>query len=122
MRILLEINRALDAHRIRLLVVLLPTKESVFASRVPNVEAHVGLGRLVADERENRVGLIRFMEANGIHYLDALPFLQGSARQPYFSSVNGHPNALGHQIIAREVGYAVQRILASPSLEPSLGL
>ena len=114
-RILLEIRERLDTNKIRLLVVLLPTKESVFASRVSNIEAHVGLAKLVTDERENREGLIRFMELQDIHYLDTLPFLQRSASQPYFHSANGHPNALGHEIIAREVGYAARGVLASPS-------
>jgi len=32
-----------------------------------------------------------------------LPVLQASAEQPYFPDADGHPNALGHRLIADAV-------------------
>jgi len=113
-RALLEIKRRLDAECVQMLVVLLPTKEFVFASRVTDMGSQKGLAKLVADEQERRADLSRFLQENGIQYVDPFPALAASVSQTYFRSANGHPNALGQEIIAREVLEAARTVLALP--------
>jgi lysophospholipase L1-like esterase len=98
----------------RLVVVLLPTKENVFWSRVRDPAAHVGLAELVDHEQRLKRELVQDMDARGIAYVDLLEALRAAAEQPYFEDADGHPNALGHGIIATEIA----RSLAPGSARP----
>lgn len=85
-----------------LLVVLLPTKESVFWPRVQAI-APPEVAALVADEARLRKELQGALERVGIPYLDALPALQEGTSQPYFEDIDGHLNDVGHDIVERLV-------------------
>ena len=84
------------------LVLLLPTKEYVFWPRVENPNQHKLLAELAQDEDRIRNEIKRYMQDHGIDFVDPVPELRQSERQPYFSDGDGHPNALGHQIIAKK--------------------
>ncbi len=43
------------------------------------------------------------MLEQGIKFIDPVPALRMAHRQPYNANGDGHPNALGHSIIAEEV-------------------
>ena len=97
----LEAIRRMDAKTraagARLLVVFLPTKESVFWPRGRDDER---VRRLVADEDRLREELRSALTARGVDVLDLLSTMRGSAAQLYFEDVDGHPNAIGHRLIA----------------------
>ena len=85
-------------------VVLIPTKEIVFRDVVPvPLESDPAYRQAIVDEQRIRERTIAFMKERGIAFADPLPALRESlARgvQPYPESLDGHPNARGHQVIA----------------------
>ncbi len=85
------------------LVLLLPTKEYVFWPRVENPDEHNLLAELVRNEDRIRNEIKRYMQENGIDYISPVPELRASKHQPYFPDGDGHPNALGQNIIAEKV-------------------
>lgn len=98
-RVLIEIKNRIASSGAELLVVLLPTKESVFSRKILNPKSHIGYSDLISNEQVNRDELKQFLGDNRIPFLDLLPYLQNSKKQPYFSNADGHPNELGHEII-----------------------
>ncbi len=92
------------ARGIRFLVMLIPTKETVFRElwQTPSINY-----RNLAENEESVWKLTKyFLERNGIEYLDSLPSLREQlvvGIQPYQVSQDGHPNKYGHQAIARLV-------------------
>jgi hypothetical protein len=96
---------------VAVLVVVLPTKESVFWPRVGDTVP--GLAALVADEARIRQGLVTALQASDIAVVDALPALQAAPSQPYFEDIDGHPNEVGHAVIAALVAEALQRSTGS---------
>jgi len=90
-------------QQIRFLVVILPTKESVFASRIRDTGKYESLDSMVSNERRIRVELVAWLEDHHVEVLDVVPALVQSIAQPYFENVDGHPNEVGHQVIANAV-------------------
>jgi len=100
LKVLAPIKRQVLDSGAKLLVVLIPTKESVFSRKVRNPDSHIGYSDLIHSEQSNREELKQFLVEQEIPYIDLLPYLQSSGEQPYFSNLDGHPNALGHKIIS----------------------
>jgi hypothetical protein len=88
---------------VNFLVVLLPTKDSVFWTRVPDPENHRGLRQLVMDEERLKNTLVSYLREHDIDFVDLLEPLRKAPTQPYFENADGHPNAAGHQVIGREI-------------------
>ena len=86
----------------QLLVVVLPTKESVFWPRVDQPHAYPELARLVENETGIRERFAQALEKEGIPVIDVLSALRKSPTQPYFEDFDSHPNETGHAIIAHE--------------------
>ena len=95
-----RINNLARQNGIRSIFVLLPTKESVFAAKVRDTAEHRYFEKLITEEAHYRQRLIHFMQNLNSSYVDLTPLLRTSAIQPYFDNANGHPNAVGHKIIA----------------------
>ena len=98
------------AAQIRFVVLLIPTKELVFAEtwRTPSPAYR----RLSQNEERFRREVKSFLEREGIAQVDALPALRAelaAGRQPYPVSQDGHPNAAGYAAIARAVAAAVKQ-------------
>lgn len=91
----------------RLLVVHIPTKETVLAPFAEPVQQHVGLSSLLRNEAEARARARRFLQSRGIEDIDATEALQsrvGPGRAaPYPLSADGHPTRAGHAAIAAAV-------------------
>jgi hypothetical protein len=92
------------ASNIRFVVVLIPTKETVFRKlwRSPSMSYR----RLTENEERFWRTTRDFLEQNGIEYLDTLPVLReqlATGIQPYHFSPDGHPNEHGHRAIAKLV-------------------
>jgi hypothetical protein len=98
----------------KFLVVLLPTKESVFAPRIPPAERTPSLDSLVENERRGRAELTASLDRKGIAWLDVLSDLRASPAQPYFPDADGHPDQVGHQIIAQAVLGRIPSLMATP--------
>jgi len=95
-----QIHTQTQAKGIALLVLILPTKESVFWPR--------GDSAVVQRETRLREAYTNALHAAGIASLDLLPALRQSLAQPYFEDVDGHPNEAGHRVIAEAVAHAIQ--------------
>jgi hypothetical protein len=109
LRISLEALRRLDAvaraNHIRFVVVLIPTKELVFAE-VTEKHASQTYKKAIRDEVMVRSMTRAFLDANGIEYVEPLASLRkqlAEGNQPYPVSFDGHPNAAGHAAIAAVV-------------------
>ena len=104
LRALQRMHELAVVKNIRFLVVLIPTKEAVFRRLWQNPsESYRSLA-----ENEERVWRITkdFLKSNGVEYLDTLSVLQeqlATGIQPYQVSHDGHPNAQGHEVIAKLV-------------------
>jgi hypothetical protein len=108
---LLGLHDRTRAVGIRSLVVLLPTKESVFWPRVKDPAAHPGLEAMVADETRLRGELIAALGRHGVAHVDLLEALRSAPSQTYMEDVDGHPNATGHRVIAEVVARHARTLL-----------
>lgn len=96
----------------RLLVLLLPTKERVFARAIEAAGVRVpdSYPRSVGEEARIAAGLSERMERLGIAYLDLLPALEDSVARNeaiFPPNVDGHFTPLGYERVAREVAAAI---------------
>jgi hypothetical protein len=99
-----EVRDAAIEHGVEVIAVLVPTKELVFAPRVPDPAEHVGLVDLLQRETTARQALMVRLATAGVAVLDLLAPLRAAGDvSPYFEDFDGHPNALGHERIARAV-------------------
>ncbi len=104
------------ANGFQVVFLLLPTKESVFAPKVLNSNRHPYFAQLVKDEAAHREALIAHFQKANAAYLDLTPVLRSAEKQPYFENADGHPNQLGHRIIAKTVAEALRSYLVEPSM------
>lgn len=102
-----DIKSFTDERGIRLVVLLIPTKEQVYlnqlkaASLAPPDSA---LARLSGFETQTRNIMSAFFKSNDIEVIDLLPSLAKAARKEALYPFNdGHPNAKGYAVIARVI-------------------
>jgi len=111
--VLRRIKSQADGARVKLLVVLLPTKESVFANAVASRQWDPVYERLVSMESRARAALIAQCEDAGIQYVDALPPLAQAVRrgeQVYPTSTESHPAPKGYEVIALTAYEALEHL------------
>ena len=108
--ILLAMARDVENAGAAFAVALLPTKESVFAPRVADLDAWEDLAALVAAESRLRDELTDVLRAKGVPVLDLLPPLRAAPEQPYFVGFDTHPNVAGHRAIGLAVARFIQRL------------
>lgn len=108
---LLTMARGADDAGSAFAVVLLPTKESVFAPRVADLGAHEGLAELVSVESRQRDALQAVLGAAGIPVLDLTAPLRGAPEQPYSAGASSHPNVTGSRVIGLEVARFVRDVV-----------
>jgi hypothetical protein len=104
LRALAEMDRRARQRGSRFAVVLIPTKELVFADLW--TDAPSSFTRLVRHETAARDAMKAFLAARDIETVDTLEPLRAVLRsggQPYYAHRESHPNALGHQVIAETV-------------------
>jgi hypothetical protein len=111
--ILARMDSLSDRRGARFLVVLMPTKESVFASRTGGIP-NAALDSLVNTEARLRGELALALDSAGIAYVDVLGPLQQASEQPYFEDADGHFNSAGHRVIAAAVASWIDGNGASP--------
>ena len=101
-------RKACEENHCSLAVVIIPSKETVFAeyfSRHQDVALLQTIESLIANERLARAEVVRFLEGAAIPYVDALPALRKAVRDElyYRGPADMHPNANGYRVIGEAV-------------------
>lgn len=99
-----ELDARARARGIRLIVLVIPTKEAVFADRWPQADA--SFLRLAASEEQVMSIVRRRLAEAGIELIEARNALRASlsaGRNPYQETPDGHPTAVGHQVLSDAV-------------------
>ena len=101
-----------EQRGVKFLVLLIPTKELVYADLMQRESKLTGTyARLVGMEQRSRREVESWCNETGIRCVDALPNLQSAIgnRQPiYPSTTESHPNAAGYKILAATVNEALK--------------
>jgi len=107
-----RIREQVAAANVKLVVVLIPTKESVYSELMNGEGKAVGnYARLVRMEQKAREEVLSSCAADKINCVDALPDLRKAIEQRqqiYTSTTESHPNAAGYRILALKVSDAVR--------------
>lgn len=111
--LLKEMNEICRQEGCRFLVVIIPTKETVFAdhfARTPGVHLREALDRVIASEQSVKKALIEFLDGAGVEYLDVLPALKRSVRNHLYaqSTRDMHPGKNGYKVIGDFVAEHLQ--------------
>ena len=98
--------------RAKLMVLMIPTKELVYADLMKSHGvSNATFSRDVEMERRSRADLMSWFHDNGIEAIDALPQMQSAIarrQQIYPSTTESHPNAGGYGVIAGVVNDALR--------------
>lgn len=113
-RLLQDMNETCRKNGIRLVVVVIPTKEMVFADYLeqdPTIHLRSVIDDLLTNERRARRELLGFFNASGIRYVDTLPALARMAGQDLYvrSDRDMHPGRNGYRVIAESVADYLNR-------------
>ena len=110
--VLLRTNQQTNQAGARLLVLMIPTKETVYAGVMQQDGKVSGnYARLVDLESSVRQDLTAWCAQQRIECVDALPNLRAaieSRKQLYPSTTESHPNATGYAVIAATVAEALR--------------
>ncbi len=106
-------------ENIKFIVLLIPTKELVFKNLVP-----IGFSDVYRKHIESEEMLFRkmreFLQSHQVDFVDALPFLRKAfllGEQPYPVNQDGHPNEIGHYMIAEGLSYKIKELYGNLSPE-----
>jgi len=103
----MDMQQIASDGKIRMVVVLIPTKESAYArlfAKTGFAESNERLKQVIDDEEISRNQISQYFQANDMEYLDLLPALQkANAEIDIYPQTDGHPNWKGYEIIAREI-------------------
>jgi lysophospholipase L1-like esterase len=109
-----RMRTAADANGAKLLVLLIPTKESVYAEALSEkVQLSTKYAKIVEMEGKIRSELISTCHQQAIESVDALPFLSDAIRRGepiYPSTADEHFKAGGYQILAARVNDALAKL------------
>jgi lysophospholipase L1-like esterase len=105
--LLAQIQNDVDAKQVKLMVLLLPTKETVYATaRTGKISLNPTYQKLVGMEGRIRSELISTCQAKRIQCIDGLPYLSSAldrGERLYPTTTESHPNARGYLVIASAV-------------------
>lgn len=105
LRFIDRMNELAREHNVEFIVVIIPTKESVFARYIEGNKSLPALEKidyLLENEREVDSEVRKYFDEHGIRYVDALGPLSLSAGtvQIYPNNFGGHENGNGYRVIA----------------------
>jgi hypothetical protein len=103
--LLQKMNEACRANGCSFGVVIIPTKETVFASEFqakPSRNLQNAVNRVISNERIARSELGTFLDEAGIPYVDTLPALRQAIGEGLYARTTGdmHPGRNGYRVIA----------------------
>jgi hypothetical protein len=112
--LLKEMDNACKQEGCKLLVVTIPTKETVFSDYLEkNAEVHLHevLERLITNERLAENALVAFLAGEGIAHLDMLPALKQSVGNQLYAQTTRdmHPGKNGYRVIGEAVAEYLKR-------------
>lgn len=112
--LLKEMDRACQKKGCRLLVVIIPTKETVFSDYLmsnPTLHLHEVLSKVIVNERVARKVLVEFLASAGIAHLDVLPVLKQSVGNQLYAQTTRdmHPGKNGYRVIGEAVSEYLKR-------------
>ncbi len=118
--LLKQMNENCRKNNVQFGVVVIPTKEMVFAGYLennPQIPMDDWINKLLANERIAREQLFKFMSDQGIPYVDPLPDLRNSIGQGLYAASAGdmHPNKNGYHVIGEAVAAHLKEIQNPPS-------
>jgi hypothetical protein len=103
-----QMKAVCDKQEVQMLVVLIPTKESVYSTLIegnPDLTDSSIVDKLIKNERQINQIIKYFFAENNIAHIDVLPSLQleiGKKRiYPAYS--DGHPNKQGYEVISKDI-------------------
>jgi len=109
-----EIKSFCDENDIKLLVLMIPTKELVYSDLIINSEDQPQkeiFSNIVASENLLRDKVFLALERDGINHVDLLPaFAENAVTSQIYPTFNTHPNALGYSIIANTVAHKLEAL------------
>jgi len=121
LKIVMRMRRVTDEGGARLLIVLIPTKESVFEGRIDNVRGAGCLDVLqhvVSNERIARGLIVEELQREGMAYVDVLPALRAGVaagtERLYLRSSDSHPNQWGYRAIATAIAASLGETFRKP--------
>ncbi len=109
MEVLLQMKQFCEDRGIRFYVLMLPTKESVFASYIDHRDMNLTNGdaihQVIANEHTVNELLKAYFEEKNISNVDVLePLIKAAGTESiYPTNADTHPNKNGYEIIAREL-------------------
>lgn len=114
-QMLLLIHTETKAADVKLLLLLIPTQETVYAEAVETLHGHLTptYTKLVQMEARLRTEIISLCKENDIRYVDVLPSLAEALQRGeeiYPSDPSGHPLPRGYFLIASTVNEALNRL------------
>lgn len=112
--LLKEMDNACKQEGCRFLVVIIPTKETVFSEYLEKnsqLHLHEALNRVIVNERSARKTLVDFLAGEGIAHVDTLPALkQAVGNQLYAQTTRDmHPGKNGYRVIGEAVAEYLKR-------------
>jgi hypothetical protein len=113
-QLLADMNDVSRRNDIRFLVAVIPTKEMVFAEYLEH-NASLPLGQtidsLIANERQAREKLFKFLADSNIESVDVLPALRRSIDGQLYvkSAADMHPNRNGYKVIGEAIFEALRK-------------
>jgi hypothetical protein len=113
-RLLRDMNEACLKSGSQFVVVVIPTKEMVFAKYLEqdaSIHLRDVIDELLANERMIRNELFGYFHAAGIRYIDTLPAMESMVGQGLYvrSDRDMHPGKNGYRVIAESVADYVNR-------------
>ncbi|MCS6316240.1 MAG: hypothetical protein H8K05_00345 [Nitrospira sp.] len=109
-----EMAKACRQEGCQFLVVIIPTKETVFAEyleKKPDLHLHEALRRVISNEQATRKTLLDFLVGADIAYVDTLPALRRSVGQQLYAQTTRdmHPGKNGYRVIGEAVAEYLAR-------------
>lgn len=113
-RALSELAGEAARQGVRLLVVLIPTKERAYCGALARARAEVppSFVRLCEAEAAANAEMTAFLKARRVEHIDVLPALDAHMRKGiavYPPDADGHPQKTGYGVIAGEIAAALRR-------------
>ena len=98
----------------RFLVVIIPTKETVFSEYIEKnsqLHLHEALDRVIVNERATKKTLVEFLASEGIPYVDTLPALKKAVGNQLYAQTTRdmHPGKNGYNVIGETVAEYLTR-------------
>jgi hypothetical protein len=109
-----KMNDICRQNNAQFVVVIIPTKETVFADYLEHKPmVHLGsvIDELILNERIATKELIKFFHSSGIHYVETLPALRRAVDQElyYRGASDMHPGKNGYRVIAQAVAEYIKK-------------